>query len=257
MSYKIVFFDIDGTLLNTSHTIPPSTCEAIRQLREKGVHVAIATGRSPYHLLPVARELDIDSYVGFNGSYTVYQGEVIRHTPFARETLERLESLANGNEHPMVFLSEDSCYANTNDHPHVHESFEFLGLPSPNSRQHYWQEKPIYQAFLYCNPEEEHLYTSGFQEVSYVRWHPKVMDILPLNGSKARGIEAILNHLGLRPEEAVAFGDGLNDREMLAYVGMGVAMGNAHEQLKPHANLITRHVDEDGIYHGLKQLQII
>jgi Cof subfamily protein (haloacid dehalogenase superfamily) len=257
VSYKIVFFDIDGTLLNTSHEIPQSTCQAVQQLKERGVHVAIATGRSPYHLMPVAEQLGIDSFVSFNGSYTVFRGEVIRHTPFARETLNELEAMATDNAHPMVFLSAETCYANTTGHPHVHESFQFLGLPSPDYRDKYWQEKPIYQAFLYCGEQEEHLYVGRYREVSYVRWHPYVLDILPRDGSKARGIEAVLRHLGLRPEEAVAFGDGLNDREMLSYVGMGIAMGNAHEQLKPHADLITRHVDEDGIYHGLKQLQMI
>jgi Cof subfamily protein (haloacid dehalogenase superfamily) len=257
MKYKIVFFDIDGTLLNTQNRIPADTREAIRKLKENGIRVAIATGRAPYHLRPIAEELEIDTYVGFNGAYVVADGKLIHENRIASETLARLHSLAEANGHPMVFLGAEDCFASVKNHPHVIESFRHLRLMPPDCRPRYWEEQPIYQAFLYCEERDEHKYVEHFREVSYVRWHPLVMDILPPNGSKARGIEALLRHYGLTAEEAVAFGDGLNDREMLAYVGMGVAMGNAHDALKPFADMMTRHVDEGGIRYGLQQLGLI
>ena len=74
---------------------------------------------------------------------------------------------------------------------------------------------------------------------------------------KATAIEVILDKLGLKPENAVAFGDGLNDIEMLQTVGCGVAMGNAHEELKKHADYVAKPVYEDGVYHACKDLGLI
>ncbi|GJM70886.1 hypothetical protein HMSSN036_31020 [Paenibacillus macerans] len=75
---------------------------------------------------------------------------------------------------------------------------------------------------------------------------------MPVGGSKARGIQDLLQHLEVSPEEVVAFGDGLNDREMLTLAGLGIAMGNGHEQLKACADHTTTDVDNDGIANGLK-----
>ncbi|EHB59642.1 Haloacid dehalogenase domain protein hydrolase type 3 [Paenibacillus lactis 154] len=83
------------------------------------------------------------------------------------------------------------------------------------------------------------------------------MDVIPGGGSKAKGIEAVLKHLGITPAQAVAFGDGLNDKEMLAYVGLGIAMGNAHEEVKPLADFVTKHVNKGGIRHGLRHAGLI
>ncbi|MCV5432962.1 HAD hydrolase family protein, partial [Escherichia coli] len=78
------------------------------------------------------------------------------------------------------------------------------------------------------------------------------MDIIPNGGSKAKGIEKFIERLGFNREQVYAFGDGLNDLEMIEAVGTGIVMGNGHEDLKKLANYVTKDVSEDGIYHGLK-----
>lgn len=257
MPYKIVFFDIDGTLLNQDHEIPADTKKSIERLREKGIKVAIATGRSPYHALPIAKQLDIDTYVSFNGSYVVCENQVVHENVLSNEILSSLEEIAGKHGHPLVHLSHDKFYANAENHPYVIESFEQLGMQLPGYRTGFWKERKIYQTLLYCQAHEEPFYEQLFDRVAHVRWHKYSMDIMPFNGSKARGIEVLLGHLGLSAEEAVAFGDGLNDREMLSYVGMGVAMGNAHEETKTAANLVTKHVNEGGIAFGLQQIGLL
>ena len=83
------------------------------------------------------------------------------------------------------------------------------------------------------------------------------MDVIPAGGSKAKGIEAVLKHIGRSKDEVVAFGDGLNDVEMLSYVGLGIAMGNANDEVKSYANHVTSSVDEKGIRRGLEHAGLL
>ncbi|MFV9511157.1 Cof-type HAD-IIB family hydrolase [Tepidibacillus sp. LV47] len=257
MSYKIVFFDIDGTLVDEEKRIPSDTKEALQDLKNKGILIAIATGRAPFHFEEIRKELGIDSFISFNGSYVVYKGKIIYQHPISKNDLALLEQHANERNHPIVYLSDKDCFANVKDHHHIIESFHSLKLNSPNYRQSYWQEETIYQALLYCQDHEESYYIKSFIDLQFVRWHQYSMDVIPKGGSKAKGIEMMLNYLGISPSEAVAFGDGLNDREMLSFVGAGIAMGNAHEEVKPFAKFITKHVNNGGISYALKQLCLI
>ncbi|MBP1996094.1 Cof-type HAD-IIB family hydrolase [Paenibacillus eucommiae] len=265
MPYKIVFFDIDGTLINGHKQIPQDTIEAIKQLKASNIHVVIATGRSPYHLKPIAEEVGIDSYISFNGSIVVHQGELIHRQPISVHSLQALDQMAKSNSHPLVYLGDEGYYANHDQHPHILETFHELNIQPPAYNPDYWKDNSIFQVMMYCQHNEELSYVQVDEEgtaqsvpdVKAVRWHALSVDIIPAVGSKARGIEALLNHMGISPAEAVAFGDALNDREMLSYVGMGIAMGNALDELKALANFTTRHVNDGGIRYGLQHIGLI
>lgn len=255
--YKIVFFDIDGTLINEKREIPKDTKEAIEKLKQAQVQVVIATGRAPYHLQPIAEELGIDSYVSFNGSYVVYQGKRIDDQPIPVRTVQLLDEFARKNNHPLIYLGSKDYYASEANHPDIIETFQWLKIAPPEFDPDFWKSNPIYQIMLYCESKDEEQYPQHFHDIKFVRWHDLSIDVIPSERSKAAGVKAILDHVGLSPLEAAAFGDALNDREMLSYVGMGVAMGNAHEGLKPFADFTTKHVDEGGIKYGLEKIGII
>jgi hypothetical protein len=257
MSYKIVFFDVDGTLVNEEVKIPLDTKESIRKLKEQNIEVCLATGRAPFHLKDIAEELGIDSFVSFNGSYVVHKGQVIYEHPINQANLELLETHAHQFKHPIVYLSHEKCCTNDSQHPHIIESFQSVKVEPPRYHPHYWKDTKIYQALLYCQEHEELYYQGKFADLSFIRWNRVSMDVLPSGGSKAKGIAVMLQHLKLSPDDAVAFGDGLNDKEMLSFVGMGIAMGNAHEEVKSFAKFTTRHVNDGGIRYGLQQVQLI
>ncbi|MFP3488979.1 HAD-IIB family hydrolase, partial [Staphylococcus sp. SIMBA_130] len=83
------------------------------------------------------------------------------------------------------------------------------------------------------------------------------MDVIPPGGSKAKGIEAMIDHLGFKRENTYAFGDALNDIEMLKFAGTGVAMGNGYDEVKEVADYITDPVDQNGIQKGLKKVGLL
>lgn len=251
MPYKIAFFDIDGTLVNEEKVIPQDTIKAIQEIRQLGVEPVIATGRAPYFLGPLLEEVGIESYVCLNGALAVYQGEVIYRNPIAASTVEAFVSFAREQGHALCFEGESRYATDQLDNQRVVSSIQSLKIDFPEQEHDFWSKESIYQMFLHVIDGEEAPYESFHDRLTFIRWHEDALDILPIGGSKAKGIEAMLAKLGIHRSEAIAFGDGLNDKEMLEYVGFGIAMGNAHPDVIPFANYTTTHVDEQGIRNGL------
>jgi Cof subfamily protein (haloacid dehalogenase superfamily) len=254
---KIVFFDIDGTLLDHDKKLPDATRKAVKLLQDNGTYVAIATGRAPFMYEDLREELGIESFVSFNGQYVVFENEVIYRNPLDRGELEQLLGEAGNKHHPVVHLNEKTMKANTQHHPFIEESMASLKFPHPDCQPDFYSDKEIYQSLLFCREEDEDLYRNKFSKFNFIRWHDYSMDILPMGGSKAEGIKKMIAKLGFDISDVYAFGDGLNDIEMIDSVGTGVAMGNAVQAVKDHADLITKPVDEDGIFYGLKELALI
>lgn len=258
MARSIIFFDIDGTLLDDDKRLPPSAKEAVMALKAAGHEVAIATGRAPFMFESLRQELGIDTYVSYNGQYVVLRGEEIYTNPLDRGALIALAEQALSRNHPIVYMDHQDMKANVPYHEHIVESIgslkiDFLPAHDPD----YYVGRKLYQALLFCSSEEEGFYEETFPPFDFVRWHPLSTDILPAGGSKAKGIRHIIERLAIPPERQYAFGDGLNDLEMLSEIHHGVAMGNGHELAKQAARHLTKAVDEDGIAHGLKMLGLL
>lgn len=253
---KIVFFDIDGTLLNHKMKLPQSTKEAIFKLKENDVYVALATGRAAFMFEDLRKELEIETFISSNGSYVVVEGEVISQIPLKTNRLIQLEEAANKAGHAMVFLDQEGLVANRADNLFISQSLGELGLAYPPVKVGDYHERNIHQALIFCEDhEEEYLKTHNYFD--YIRWHRYALDIVPDGGSKAHGVEAVLNQLSINVENTYAFGDGFNDIEMLEYVGMGIAMENGREATKAVADHITTHVDKHGIFHGLRHVGLL
>lgn len=255
---SVIFFDIDGTLLNHDKKLPQSAKDAVFALKKQGHLVAIATGRAPFMYENLRKELGIDTYVSYNGQYVVLNGKVLYTNPLNIPSLQNLTEKALNNGHPVVFMDHEDMKANVKEHSYIEESIMTLKIDRyPTHDPLYYKDRELYQTLLFCPEGEEQQYEQNFPDFDFIRWHPVSMDILPAGGSKAKGIEKIIAELGFPPERQFAFGDGLNDIEMLTSVHNSVAMGNACDTVKQAAKYVTTSVEEDGILNGLKQVGLL
>ena len=257
MMKKILFFDVDGTLYNSEKILPTSAKEALFEARRKGYELAIATGRAPFMIQSLLEELDINTYITFNGQYVVYKGEVVYTNGIKKDELAEIIAFGEARNEPVVFLDDKQMIASVGNDHKVAESLNTLKYPYPKLDSSYYMQNNVYQTLIFMEEKDELLYREAFPNVQFVRWHRYSCDILPKGGSKAAGIEKVLERMELTLEDAIAFGDGINDIEMLQAVGTSIAMGNGHESVKAVATHIADHVDEDGIAKIMRQLNII
>ncbi|GGA85365.1 Cof-type HAD-IIB family hydrolase [Ornithinibacillus halotolerans] len=254
---SMIFFDIDGTLLDHEKNLPNSTKEAIQELKRMGHIVAIATGRGPFMYKDLREELGINTYVSYNGQYVVVEGEEVYTNPLDKSSLKKLTEQALLNKHPVVFMDPNVMKANVPEHPFITESIQTLKVNLPAYAPLHYEENEIFQTLLFCEEKDEKQYKEAYPEFDFIRWHPYSTDVLPKGGSKANGIEKAIQKLNITMERVYAFGDGLNDVEMLSTIVNSVAMGNGVDEAKTVAKYVTKSVDEDGIYHGLKMVGLL
>lgn len=258
MEKKLIFFDIDGTLLDQEKKMPQSTKQAIRSLQDKGHILAIATGRAPFMFKDLREMLDIRTFVSMNGSYVVHEGNLVYDHPLDFDELHQFAQFAESRKHPIIFEQGEQMYINTQETFLVEEAIGALNVKkdaifAPNSYK--WEK--TYQSILFCTEVDDDLYREKFEKFEFVRFHDNAIDVVPVGGSKAKGIEAVMEHMQIPVEHVYAFGDALNDIEMLSFVHNSVAMGNALEEVKQVAKYVTSSVEEDGILKGLELVGLL
>lgn len=260
MTYKTLFLDIDGTILKPDHTFSPSTKSAISQMQVQGIEVFLATGRPLHELAELAQQLNIHSFIGYNGAYATYNDNTFFNEPMSKKIVDQYIDISKKNGHEIVFYTSDKNYFTSLNAPSVHQfidtfelqfnelytdkiSEEVLGITIMNLKPH--------EAKLYELEENIHLAQVNLKGLEHC------YDVIRKNVNKGKAVQQALELLHISKEQAIAFGDGMNDKEMFQTVGESFAMGNAHKDLFQYAKHTTTSVSEDGIFNGLKKLGIV
>lgn len=256
---KIVFMDVDGTLLSEKdRSLSQSTEESIRKLVRRGIQVVLVTGR-PYNLCRDFRKLGIDTMISANGALIKSGEEVIHKSVLSARMVREFSEFAELNGSSISYFTESFemnglCTRDVRVTDALRDTLGLMVSPLKISSL----EQEVYCICLYADQAEAEKFHSRFPTLKFVRFHPYVSNVLEENEvSKSIAAGKVLAHLNISKEEAMAFGDGENDTDLLEYVGLGIAMGNGGERVKQSADYVTLRASEDGITHALRKFKII
>ncbi len=256
---KLIASDMDGTLLDGDGCVPQETYDLVRQLHDKGIRFVAASGRRydtlAEHFQPVEGYVD---FVASNGAQVVVDGRLVDLEVFSHASLCRLSQvvdlfdtlhLALFDETRSYLLDDEACFEREVDKnlPHAVRVFE---VPSP--------ETHILKASVYCD--------EGVMDMAYALTRElgedfvfapsghKWIDVMQRGVNKATGIKQVMAAHGVRADQVMAFGDSMNDYEILRMVGTSVAMGNARSAVKQIATKVIGTNVEHGMQRELRAL---
>ena len=275
---KIIFLDVDGTLVDYEGCLPESAVTAVRQAREKGHRVYICTGRSKAEVYPYLWDIGLDGMIGGNGSYVEDKGQVVLHRLITPEQCKRIVDWLHSRGLEFYLESNNGLFAS--------ENFETAALPAIRlySKRKERDNAPkitVRSAF----PDMifgETLYRDDINKVSFVLssyqdyldakaafpdlkagvWGGKDEEALfgdlgVKDLDKAAAIDALLCHLHADIKDTIVFGDAKIDIPMLKYCSYGVAMGNGGAEIKAMADEVTDGVEQDGLYKAFERLGLL
>lgn len=246
---KIIFFDIDGTLIDMQKKrISDRTLQTLKRLKESGIRICLATGRPPL-TLPHFDGVEFNAYLTFNGSYCFAGDREIFSNPIPKEDVKRIIENAAAIGRPVCVATRERLASNGKDRDLI-DYFAVAGLQVVAADD--FEEvscAQVYQIMSGGRKEEYDGLLKGVSGAKIAAWWDRAVDIIPASGGKGKGVEKTLEYFGIERAQAMAFGDGNNDLEMFAAVDMGVAMGNASDALKAAAWDVCGDAAGDGVYH--------
>ena len=252
----LVFFDLDGTLLNKKGQVDLEVIEAIQQLKDNGYEPLLATGRSPIEVSEVIRSTNIHSGVFMNGQVVIFKGELLIHHEIQKETIERLLQFTKKNGHGITCYNVDA-FKIIETVPFDKEAYEYIHTPTPDVVPTFYKEQVVNMMLLLSRDNNDEAYQQAFPELRFIRNFPYALDVITAGNSKATGIRALICTLNNDSITTYAFGDGTNDLEMFQEVNFSIAMGNTIPLIKEKADYISIDHDKGGVIQGLKHYHLI
>jgi len=265
--YKLIAIDLDGTLLNEKKEISERCLECIKEIKKMGKKVVIATGRPLHGIRPYLKKLEL---IEDNNYTVVYNGAQVVNATGKVILFEKPVSVDAYRE--LYELSKQFGV-------YIHAIING-GVLTPRNNPYTGVESSLNHTPVYEGPVENVDPSTKIIKVMFVDEPRKLDAIIPLlpkwvkekytvfksadiflefinkGVDKGVGVSVIANHFGIRPQEVICVGDAGNDIAMIRYAGLGVAMGNATEDVKAEADYITLTNEEDGVAHVIEKFML-
>ena len=263
MQYKVIVCDLDGTLLNNEHALSDFTQSEIKRVSSLGIKVILATGRHYVDVKGVAKKLDLDSCViGSNGT-RAYSGDgemLIMHNLSTIVTEFVMNYDLPSEVHLNIYQGKEWLVVEEHQELldfHKHSGFAYRNIAGVEDLK----LTEINKFYLYSHNEEllkeveKDLSEKLIENADVFFSYHSVIEVMPKGISKGLALEEMMLNKGIKSSEIMAFGDGLNDYEMLKWVGKGLLMENANKTLMeklPDLEVIGNN-NEDGVAKYLSE----
>lgn len=255
MDKKIVFFDIDGTIYDRKIDVTEKTKDAIKLLRQNGHMAFIATGRPMSMVNEMFLNIGFDGINAACGNYIVFHDKLMFNNEIPNDIINEVIRLSEENDIDIVFEGKDALFSNKRKSNNAFMRLDF------NFKMKDWhEEKVVANKFsLEANNRDRFNKMKPFllKHFTIIDRESDFVEVVPKGYSKATGIEYIIKHFDMPWQSTYAFGDSENDLDMMKYVCNSVAMGNAVDQIKSISKYVTDTIFDDGVYKGLKMLELI
>lgn len=256
---SILFFDVDGTLVDTeTHKIPKSAISGIKRAQAKENLCMISTGRHLYKLFEIKGISDIewDGYVLDNGSLILDKEKNIIKKHFLKENqVEDIISMCKAEDMVCTLQLMNEIIAPLGYSNYLKSTYKFLNWKVEDKIRNYAGEEVVY-AIIYNSINYNF---KKFNAVNNIEIFPNNSDYADINyasATKANGIKELLDFYNLDNSDTYCFGDSHNDIEMFHYIKKSIAMGNACDELKSIASHITTDVSCDGVDNALRHFKL-
>lgn len=269
---KALFFDIDGTLVNFRGRMPDSAKRALEQVQRNGHLIVICSGRSACQIYPWLLGIGFDGIIAATGAYVECAQQIVYEHYMDKESI--LETCALLDEAHAAYAAQAKSGLVVNENCRQRIANRFLAKSADKAMTDQLianmqvaerlETRPDIQKFNFFESQiplnEIRTRLANWCDVtdlSFGRRTDEDGEISFRGVNKALGIQKFIEYAGIAREDTAAFGDGANDLDMLEYAQVGVAMGNAIDDLKERANFVTRDIDDDGIAYALKELGLL
>jgi Cof subfamily protein (haloacid dehalogenase superfamily) len=262
--YKAVFLDMDGTLLRSDHSVSDATKETLRKIIEKGVPVILVSARPVNAMLPTWRSLGLTNFplVSLNGSYIVENDQPVFQAMIDLPTTAGVSEQVRPFKTTIAYYLQREWYAEVSNEWTAHEQKIMdvqLGVAPLPALIGEWSTRHIgpNKMMIMSDPAaisaaEQHLKSIYNGSLNIYTSKPTYLEVMDPRGSKSNGIKFLIDRMKIGQDEIIAMGDNFNDREMIRFAGMGVAMGNAPEEIKKEADYVTDTNNNDGVRKALE-----
>lgn len=273
---KIIFLDVDGTLMDYENHLPASAVEAVRRARENGHRVYICTGRSKAEVYPELWDIGLDGMIGGNGCYVEDHGQAILHRTVSPEQCRRVVDWLHGRGLAFYLECNSGLYASEDFEEAARDSIrryaKSKGANGPLTVRSVFPDMifggELYRddlnkvSFVLSDYQDYLDAKAAFPDLKAGTWGGKGEEALfgdlgVKDIDKAVAVEALVRHLHAGMEDTIAFGDAKVDIPMLECCAFGVAMGSGGPEIKAMADYVTGDVEADGLYQAFEALGLL